>query len=786
MATPQQLEAKADNPRTTAPNAGNDKQRQQGAKGKTQRRGRSGRSNAAGTREGSGRSAGRSQNRMGKEPPTNGSLSGKDSGISKEEENASDEDEDENICFICADPVKFYAVGPCDHRTCHLCSLRLRALFKSKACPYCKTEIDSVIYTSDSEMSFAELSKRTFQHHDRGLDINFDSKEAYDATMYALQFNCPQHKCDYVDFDGWKGLKEHTRKEHALVFCDLCLKNKKSFAHEHKLFTKSQLRKHYSHGDNTGFPGHPDCEFCRTSFYDNDQLFDHCRKKHEQCFICVRNGTGSQVYFANYQTLEGHFNSEHYTCRHAACLEKKFVVFENDIDLQGHELEVHGSSIIGQRARREARHINVSFQYSSGRGSGGRATASGTNSVFSSSRPTTMTVNAPDDTGVSIAGRSRPSGFGHVSSSHLATGQLEDPSSAEPSSPEAEPESLWPTLGSEANLRSPSQASTSLSQAPMRDRAPTSFGRLSDNKASSSLPNAAPRQQPALSEATLASHQELLQRVSAYLSHREQPVERFRQLTTQYKDARVSANDYVQNCWLLFLTVPGKNAKEMIQKTMRSVADLLPDDKQKGSLLKALNEHRIKQQQFPALTPLAKAGKGSNTSSGGSARVLVIKEPGNSSARAGGWASQTAAGSSRLSPSPSSSRLASDMMKSPPSTSLAMAGFPSLGTSSSSTSLHSIGSRSGSTSGRQNAYSSKLSQSTAAYASAVPASQTSRSDFPDLPPSAPARRKFEPVNAGSPSAWTGSMSSSAGGAGKKAQGKPSRNSKGKQILFHVG
>ncbi|KAI8320076.1 hypothetical protein GQ54DRAFT_264240, partial [Martensiomyces pterosporus] len=351
MSTPEPAEAKPVSPKGATPDSGHD--RQPAAGNKPQHRGRSSKPSAAasdsagakGRKSGRGR-AGKSK---GKEPLRNGTSGGtsakKNESNGASNDSGDDDSDDEDICFICADPVVFYAVGECDHRTCHLCNLRLRALFKSKACPYCKTDIERVIYTRDAEASYAELSKQSFQHHDKNLGIDFDCKEAYDATMYALQFNCPQRKCRYVDYEGWKGLKEHVRSEHSLMFCDLCLKNKKSFAHEHKLFTKSQLRTHYSRGDSTGFPGHPECEFCRTSFYDNDQLFDHCRKKHEQCFICVRSDTGRQVYFANYQSLEEHFNSDHFPCRHASCLEKKFVVFEDDIDLQGHELETHGSSI---------------------------------------------------------------------------------------------------------------------------------------------------------------------------------------------------------------------------------------------------------------------------------------------------------------------------------------------------------------------------------------------------------------------------------------------------------
>ena len=45
---------------------------------------------------------------------------------------------EDGICFICADDVTYWAVGECGHRTCHVCSIRLRALFKKTDCTFCK------------------------------------------------------------------------------------------------------------------------------------------------------------------------------------------------------------------------------------------------------------------------------------------------------------------------------------------------------------------------------------------------------------------------------------------------------------------------------------------------------------------------------------------------------------------------------------------------------------------------------------------------------------------------
>ena len=42
------------------------------------------------------------------------------------------------VCFICASLVVHNSVAPCNHRTCHICALRLRALYKTKACAHCR------------------------------------------------------------------------------------------------------------------------------------------------------------------------------------------------------------------------------------------------------------------------------------------------------------------------------------------------------------------------------------------------------------------------------------------------------------------------------------------------------------------------------------------------------------------------------------------------------------------------------------------------------------------------
>lgn len=56
-----------------------------------------------------------------------------------------DDDVEAEVCFICASPVVHNSVAPCNHRTCHICSLRLRALYKTKACAHCRVCISPVL-----------------------------------------------------------------------------------------------------------------------------------------------------------------------------------------------------------------------------------------------------------------------------------------------------------------------------------------------------------------------------------------------------------------------------------------------------------------------------------------------------------------------------------------------------------------------------------------------------------------------------------------------------------------
>ena len=54
---------------------------------------------------------------------------------------ATSQDGDTGICSICEEPVKYYSVSECNHRTCHICAVQLRALYKRQDCTFCKVRL---------------------------------------------------------------------------------------------------------------------------------------------------------------------------------------------------------------------------------------------------------------------------------------------------------------------------------------------------------------------------------------------------------------------------------------------------------------------------------------------------------------------------------------------------------------------------------------------------------------------------------------------------------------------
>lgn len=157
----------ADTTRTTPPNRGRGNRGRRGGGGgaggaettlssanttSRQNRGNRGQNKGRGARGGGQRRGGTtnqphtggSEHDGGGEPPgpnpqsigTSGDRLTGDAKRTQGEEGAAEDDGD--VCFICATKVDHTSIAPCNHHTCHTCSLRLRALYKTKACAHCR------------------------------------------------------------------------------------------------------------------------------------------------------------------------------------------------------------------------------------------------------------------------------------------------------------------------------------------------------------------------------------------------------------------------------------------------------------------------------------------------------------------------------------------------------------------------------------------------------------------------------------------------------------------------
>lgn len=125
--------------------------------------------------------------------------------------------EPEDICIICASEVVYYAVPPCNHRSCHICSLRLRSLYQTKACPQCRVPAAETIFTSDSEKRFEDFSASEITNNDVSLGIKFTGKDIYIQTTNILDTRCPDTNCTYTA-PGWDELKQHVSRSHQRTF----------------------------------------------------------------------------------------------------------------------------------------------------------------------------------------------------------------------------------------------------------------------------------------------------------------------------------------------------------------------------------------------------------------------------------------------------------------------------------------------------------------------------------------------------------------------------------------
>lgn len=518
-------------------------------------------------------------------------------------------DPEEEVCFICASPIDHHSIAPCNHQTCHICSLRMRALYKDQNCPHCRTAAPYVIYTDDNTKRFEEYTNKDITSTDENIGIKYAGEDIVGDTILLLRYNCPDADCDYAGF-GWPDLHRHVRLIHNKKMCDLCTRNKKVFTHEHDMYTDKELGEHMKRGDdaigavgNTGFKGHPLCGFCGERFYDDDKLYEHCRNKHERCFICDRRDSRQPHYFVDYNALEAHFKKDHFTCLDRECLEKKFVVFESEVDLKAHQLSEHGSSL-QKDARRDARHVDMSnFDFRTsyqqerrgGRGGGG-------GDGRDQQRRRNPDPNA-EPLPVSSAQPLRRDELAFQRQMAINSNSASGPSRVVPQPPRPSP-----------NQNAPQPPRIPASQ-PMVD----AMENISINDLSSLTP---------AQRASLTRHGAVLERASNLLGSNPSKMATFRSYISNYNKGSMTSEQVIAAFFALF----SETSSTALGTLVREVADLF-EDKKKGELLrKSWQNWRATNEDYPSLPSLGGMHGATTASSGWAAAAAATATPGQGSA----------------------------------------------------------------------------------------------------------------------------------------------------------
>ncbi|KIW84563.1 hypothetical protein Z517_03813 [Fonsecaea pedrosoi CBS 271.37] len=577
----------------------------------------------------------------------------------QENDNESGPAEEGELCFICASPIEHVSIAPCNHQTCHICSLRLRALYKTRACAHCRTEAPFVIFTDNAEKRYEDFKDAEFAKIDDNLGIKYEKDIILEDTILLLRYNCPDKDCDVACL-GWPDLHRHVRSKHGKVMCDLCTRNKKVFTHEHDLFTFGELRKHEKFGDDnpgavdqSGFKGHPECGFCKQRFYGDDELYTHCREKHERCHICDRrNGGRNPQYYLNYQELEKHFAADHFVCLDAECQANKTNVFESEMDLKAHQLAEHPNGL-SKDARRDARLVDLSGfalrePYQPAR-RGDRANRGTGRGRDPNAEPLPISSAQPLGRAELAYQRQLAIQSSQSVSSRNFGGQLTQTTPVTrrpPASPQ--PPSSLPTVEN-----------------------------LSVEDRSTPAPALTPQEQ-----ARALRHQAVTDRATSLLKNDKTKLSQFRTHVSAYRSGTSSANNLIDSFFSLF-DCPSSE----LGKLVRELADLYEDETRRQDLLQAWNNWRSINEDYPSLPGPSGTLPGVSTGPVTSGRrVLTLKKSTAQSSRSavsrqGSWGNAIAPGISQE-PFPALSRAAE---KSAPRAGTSRATPPAWTTTSAST-----------------------------------------------------------------------------------------------------
>jgi len=286
------------------------------------------------------------------------------------EDDADDNDDSTSSCIICADSLKFVAVGSCDHPVCSKCALRLRIKNNDKGCPVCRTDLQVMVVCNAGYCSgkipviaaksnisdafavpaFASWEITSLDAPMPGCEVDalsglvFVDCKAHCKEMQALRaIQCPILGCGQR-MGNHAALLKHTKTAHSQQFCSLCLEHRTLFVSEQILYTEKSLKKHMDSAPTEGdlLSGHPECQFCKRHQFDAMQLYQHMQSAHCTCPLCP---TEHQFrFYQNPSSLLAHLKSAHYVCEYCTEIDSSIgpVAYATAQEYASHLSAAHG------------------------------------------------------------------------------------------------------------------------------------------------------------------------------------------------------------------------------------------------------------------------------------------------------------------------------------------------------------------------------------------------------------------------------------------------------------
>lgn len=319
--------------------------------------------------------------------------------------------------------------------------------------------------------------------------------------------------------------------------------------------------------------------------------------KHERCFICDRSDSRQPHYYLDYNALEQHFKKDHYICSNSECLEKKFVVFASEMDLQAHNLKEHAGKAAGRDARlvdMSSFDIRQSYQNErrgghrdggEGRGRGRRGGGRGRDPNEDAVPPTSAQPLRRDELALQrqLAIHSTQS-----VSNRTFGGQL--------SAPAGQSSSARPTS---SGTSTPTRNAAIQNQNGLVD----SINALTITDTSNMSPE---------ERARLVRHSSVVERAANLLGNDSNKLNTFRQHISSYRQGGFTAPQLIDAFFTLFADV----SSNALGTLVREVSDLFDDKKKADSLRAAWQDWRAINEDYPSLPGLSGMHGATSSSSG--------------------------------------------------------------------------------------------------------------------------------------------------------------------------